>query len=51
MNDLTDLDIVDIIVGRLQGRSWRGLGIQYNTPAQTLRRHVKDALFPTRKKR
>lgn len=51
MSELDDLDIVIIIAGRVRGRSWSSLAFQYDTTAQTLRRHVKATLFPTRKKR
>jgi hypothetical protein len=50
MNELTDIDIVVIITGRLIGRSWNNLGAQYDCTGQTLRRHIKRTLFPTRKK-
>ena len=51
MNELTELEIIGIIVGRLEGRSWRNLGIQYGSTAQKLRRLVKQELFPTRKRK
>ena len=49
--ELTELDIVAVVAGRLQGRSWRNLAILYGSTAQKLRRHVKNELFPTRKKK
>ena len=51
IRELTDIDIVVIITGRLIGRSWNNLGAQYDCTGQTLRRHIKRTLFPTRKRR
>lgn len=49
---MDDLLLLQTIVARLQGKSWNSIAAgMVGETGQTLRRHTKAALFPTRKKR
>lgn len=56
---MSELDIVAIVTARLRGLSWNRIAEDYVTDeyatlgytGQKLRRHVRQRLFPTRKRK
>ena len=48
---MNELDVIAIVTARLRGLSWTVIARDYDSTAQKLRRHVKQELFPTRKRR
>jgi len=49
---IDDLLLLQVVVARLRGKSWNSIAEDMiDETGQKLRRHVKIALFPTRKRK